>query len=200
MSKRQKSDKQLFNGLAKDFHELVSNKQTLRNSVENFLHNLIDEIMVGIIFDQHRKYKTDAYDLEMDENKDEVICDGGYDDNLGLTNLKSKRTCICPSCKRKFAAGVKFAGHLRTCMGLGRNGKSRTCNASKRIASISKERESSSSYGRNISDDDGDPDWGSGDPRKKKRDKTKNRNNRGMYLQHCMINVVLSCKNLVFLL
>lgn len=173
MSKRQKTDKQLFNNFAKDFHELVTNKQSLRTSVEHFLNNVIDEITLGIIFDQHRKYKTNAYDLEIDEN-----CDEGYGnlDLLGQHKLKKRLNCICPACKREHAA-TRFASHLRTCMGMGR--QSRSCNASKRAVSSSKDRENSSSYGAAVSDDDDDPDWGSGDQRKKKKDKNRNRSSRG---------------------
>lgn len=173
MSKRQKNDKQLFNNFAKDFHELVTNKQSLRNSVEHFLSNVIDEITLGIIFDQHRKYKTNAYDLEIDEN-----CDEGYS-NLELVaqnKLKKTLNCICPACKREYAA-VRFASHLRSCMGMGR--KSRSCNASKHVVNSSKDRENSSSYGAAVSDNDDDPDWGSGDQRKKKKDKNRNKSNRG---------------------
>lgn len=172
MSKRQKSDKQLFSGLAKDFHELVSNKQLLRTSVEHFLNNVIDEISLGIIFDQHRKYKTNAYDLEIDEN-----CDEGYG-NLDLANqhkLKKTLNCTCPACKREYAAS-RFANHLRSCMGMGRKGRS--CNATKRVTGSSKDRENSS-YEAAVSDNDDDPDWSSGDQRKKKKDKNRSRNNRG---------------------
>lgn len=177
MSKRQKTDKQLFNSLAKDFHELVSNKHLLRPAIEHFLNNVIDEITLGIIFDQHRKYKTNAYDLEIDEN-----CDGyGNLELVAQNKLKKTLNCICPACKREYAA-TRFANHLRSCMGMGR--KSRSCNASKRVVNSSKDRENSSSYGAAVSDDDDDPDWGSGEQRKKKKDKNKNRNTRGNFFIH----------------
>lgn len=178
MSKRQKTDKQLFNTFAKDYHDLVTNKPALRHSVEQFLNNVIDEITLGIIFDQHRKYKTNAYDLESDENCDEgfgSLCGREF---VGQHKLKKSLNCICPACKRKFAA-TGFAAHLRSCMGIGR--KIRSCNASKKNVSNSKERENSS-YGNAVSDDDDDPDWGSVDQRKKKKDKNKNRNSRGKYI------------------
>lgn len=174
MSKRQKTDKQLFIGLAKEFHELVGSKQSLRTSAENFLNNVIDELTLGIIFDQHRKYKTNAYDLEVDENTDEVYTD------LDPIQHKMKKTlnCICPACKKEWPADKSFARHLRTCMGLGGR-QSRSCNVAKQLASNSKERENPSSYGTTVSDDDDDPDWGSGEQRKKKKEKNRNRNSRG---------------------
>lgn len=176
MSKRQKTDKQLFSGLTKDFHEFIHNKQCLRTSLENFLNNVVDDITLGIIFDQHRKYKTNAYDLDVEENSDES------NNSLELVaqhKLKKTLNCICPSCKREYAAS-RFASHLRKCMGMGR--KSRSCNASKRVTSNSKDRENSSSYGTIVSDNDDDPDWGSGDQRKKKKDKNRNRNYRGEFI------------------
>lgn len=172
MSKRQKTDKQICNTFAKEFHDLVSNKQLLRSSLEHFLNNVIDEITLGIIFDQHRKYKTNAYDLEIDEN-----CDESFDGliELGQPKLKKTLTCICPVCKRKIGTFL-FAPHLRTCMGMGRKGRS--CNASKRNANNTIDRDNAS-YGAAVSDNDDDPDWVSADQRKKKKDKTRNRTSRG---------------------
>lgn len=175
MSKRHKPEKLLFNNLAKDFHELVSNQQALRTSVENFLNNIIDELTLGIIFDLHRKYKTNAYDLDVDES-----CDEGYADleSLSQHKLKKPQDCVCPNCDRAVAA-THFAPHLEACMGMGRT--SRLRNAARRVASNSKDRENSA-YGGIASDDDDDDDadWGSRDRRKKKKDKKKgSKKNRG---------------------
>lgn len=172
MSKRQKPDqKQLFNSLAKDFHELVSNKQLLRTSVENFLNNLVDEMTLGIIFDLHRKYKTNAYDLEVDDSCEED--DSGDMDIFSQYNLKKIQDCNCPNCDRAVAA-TRFAPHLEACMGMGR---SRSRNASRRVANNSNDRDNS--YGGIPSDDDDDVDWNSGDRRKKKKEKNGSKKNRG---------------------
>lgn len=172
MSKRQKSEKHLFNNLAKDFHELVSNKQALRTSVEHFLNNLIDELTLGIIFDLHRKHKTNAYDLDVDES-----CDEGYADLESLAQHKLKKTqdCVCPNCDRAVAA-IRFAPHLESCMGMGRTKKLR--NASRRVANNSKDRENSN-YGGVPSDDDDDTDWEPGERQKKRREKNGSKKNRG---------------------
>lgn len=173
MSKRQKPDqKQLFSSLAKDFHELVSNKQLLRTSVENFLNNLVDEMTLGIIFDLHRKYKTNAYDLEVDDSCEED--DSGDMDIFSQYNLKKNQDCNCPICERAVVA-ARFAPHLATCMGMGRINRSR--NASRRVAHNSTDRDNS--YGGIPSDDDDDIDWNSGDRRKKKKEKNGGKKNRG---------------------
>lgn len=52
----------------KEFHEIVSNKEVLAASTEKFLNNIIDEITLGIIFDLHRKYKTDSFSLDSDHS------------------------------------------------------------------------------------------------------------------------------------
>ncbi|XP_023016504.1 SAGA-associated factor 11 homolog [Leptinotarsa decemlineata] len=164
MSKKQKPDhKQVLTNLAKDLHELVSDKQKLRASVDNFLNNLIDELTLGIIFDQHRKYKTNAYDLDVADGCEEV--ESSEIDIFGQFNLKKTQDCVCPNCDRAVAA-TRFAPHLETCMGMGRVSRSR--NATRRVASCSKDN---SSYGGLPSDDDDDGDWSSVERRKKKKDK-----------------------------
>ncbi|KAJ8953033.1 hypothetical protein NQ314_007407 [Rhamnusium bicolor] len=119
MSKRQKPDqKQLFNSLGKDFHELVSNKQA----------------------------------LHVDDSCDED--DSGENDIFTQHNLKKTQDCVCPICERAVVA-TRFAPHLASCMGMGRTCRSR--NASRRVASNSKDRDNSS-YGGIPSDDDDDDD------------------------------------------
>ncbi|KAJ8985946.1 hypothetical protein NQ317_010703 [Molorchus minor] len=172
MSKRQKPDQEQFKSLAKDFHDLVINKQALRTATENFFNNLLDEMTLGIIFDIHRKCKIKAYDLDVDDSCDE---DNSGDTDIFLQhNLKKTQECICPYCDRAVAA-TRFASHLECCMGMGRVSRSR--NASRRVASSSKDRDNS--YGGIPSDDDDDIDWNSTDRRKKKKDKNGKKKNRG---------------------
>lgn len=163
MSKSQKlDDKQLLSKLAKDFHELVSNKEILRTSVESFLNNVIDELTLGIIFDLHRKYKTNAYEVDMEEEEgDEEDAEA---DVFTQQDVKKTQDCVCPNCDRAVAA-TRFAPHLETCMGMGRN---RFRNATRRVASSTKERENSSFSGV-PSDDEDDMDWNSGNKRGKKK-------------------------------
>ncbi|CAH1116580.1 unnamed protein product [Phaedon cochleariae] len=172
MSKRQELDqKQLFSSLSRDFHDLISDKQQLRASLENFLNNLVDEFTLGIIFHLHRKYKTNAYDLDVSDSCDEN--EPGDIDIFSQHNLKKTQDCVCPYCDRAVAA-PRFAPHLETCMGLGRLGRSR--NAARRVASSSKD---SSNYGGPPTDDEDDADWSTGDRRKKKKDKNCSKKGRG---------------------
>lgn len=50
----------------RDFHDIVSDKQVLRRTTEKFLNNMIDQITLGIIFDEHRKAKINGFDLNGD--------------------------------------------------------------------------------------------------------------------------------------
>ncbi|KAG5894766.1 hypothetical protein JTB14_032653 [Gonioctena quinquepunctata] len=172
MSKSKKLDeKQLFSTLAKDFHELVSDKQELHTAIENFFNNTIDELTLGIIFDLHRKYKTTAYDLDVSDSCEEG--ETGDIDIFGQYNLKKTQECVCPNCDRAVAA-TRFAPHLETCMGMGRLSRSR--NATRRVASSSKDN---SAYTGIPSDDDDDGDWSSVERRKKKKDKNGSKKGRG---------------------
>ncbi|EFA07309.1 SAGA-associated factor 11 homolog [Tribolium castaneum] len=181
MSKSQKlDDKQLLSKLAKDFHELVSNKEILRTSVESFLNNVIDELTLGIIFDLHRKYKTNAYEVDMEEEEgDEEDAEA---DVFTQQDVKKTQDCVCPNCDRAVAA-TRFAPHLETCMGMGRN---RFRNATRRVASSTKERENSSFSGV-PSDDEDDMDWNSGNKRgkKKKRNGSKKSKSGGTPKKSC---------------
>lgn len=51
----------------KEFHEIVSDKQVLRRTLEKFLNNMIDEITLGIIFDEHRKAKINGFNTNGDD-------------------------------------------------------------------------------------------------------------------------------------
>ncbi|KAJ8960321.1 hypothetical protein NQ318_004055 [Aromia moschata] len=168
MSKRQKPDqKQLFNGLVKDFHELVNNKQALRTSTENFFNNLIDEMTLGIIFDLHRKYKTNAYDLDVDDSCDED--DSGDIDIFVENNLKKTQECVCPNCDRAVAA-IRFAPIWKPAWEWAEQADHET-RLGEWPAAVKTER--------TPSDDDDDIDWNSGDRRKKKKDKNGKKKNRG---------------------
>ncbi|XP_056635524.1 SAGA-associated factor 11 homolog isoform X1 [Diorhabda sublineata] len=165
--KNKLDQKQLFNHLAKDFHELVSNKQALRSAVDTFFNNVIDDLTVGIIFDLHRKYKTNAYALDIEDTSEDTD-QGDFD--IFSHNSKKNQDCICPNCDRAVAA-ITFARHLETCMGMGRLSR----NASRRALCNNKDN---SAYGGLVSDDDDDVDWGTAEQRKKKRDKNGSKNKR----------------------
>lgn len=173
MSKSHKfEDKQILTKLAKDFHDLVANKDQLRPSVENFLNNIVDELTLGIIFDCHRKIKTQAYEIEAEEDEGD-----DEDDEVFAQDFRNKtQVCVCPICDRAVAA-TKFAPHLAWCMGMGR---SCSRNASRRVASSSKDRESNSSFSGVPSDDEDDIDWNSATKRGKKKKKNGNKRPKGI--------------------
>lgn len=51
----------------KEFHDIVIDKPVLRRTLEKFLNNMIDEITLGILFDEHRKAKINGFDLVGDD-------------------------------------------------------------------------------------------------------------------------------------
>lgn len=175
MSKRPKNDqKQLFINLSQELHELVSNKHDFKNALNSFLNNLVDDMVLGIIFDLHRKYKTNAYELDdsQDEEENKDI------DIFAQHNMKKTQECMCPNCERPVAAS-RFAPHLEKCMGMGRT---RSRNASRRVTTNHKERDGTS-YSGITSDDDDDADWGSGDKRRKKKARNGNKKSKGKVIK-----------------
>ncbi|KAH0820207.1 hypothetical protein MTP99_001646 [Tenebrio molitor] len=174
MSKSQKlDDKQILSKLAKDFHELVTNKEVLRTSVESFLNNVIDELTLGIIFDLHRKYKTNSYEIEMEE--DDADDDESNDvDIFAQHDVKKTQDCVCPNCDRAVAA-TRFAPHLEACMGMGRN---RFRNATRRVASSSSKERENTTFSGVPSDDEDDMDWNSGNKRGKKKKRNGNKKSK----------------------
>ncbi|KAF5273137.1 hypothetical protein FQA39_LY07627 [Lamprigera yunnana] len=153
----------------KDFLEIISDKDVLRQISEQYLDRIIDDIILGVIFEVHRSIKMKVLDLDQDTNEKQ---DGprACVDIFGPYNFKKKHECLCLNCDRIVGASG-FAPHLEVCMGMGR---SRSRNASRRIANSSRERENSS-YTGVLSDDEDDMDWSSGDKRKKKKDRNGNK-------------------------
>ncbi|KYB27680.1 SAGA-associated factor 11 homolog-like protein [Tribolium castaneum] len=161
-------DEQILSKMANHFHKLVSDKEELRTAVECFFNNLVDELTLGIIFDEHRKFKTGVYQPEMEVANVEELPVGA---EVFPEQDVSKITCKCPNCGRVVAA-IRFAPHLATCMGVGRTRSTRSTR--KRMASSSLERKNSS-FSEEPSDDKDDEDgnWESKRPKKKKRNESK---------------------------
>ncbi|XP_067009919.1 ataxin-7-like protein 3 [Anabrus simplex] len=141
--------------------------------VEELYNTLLDEIILGVIFEVHRSAKIGLINAEdgphtHDSNHFELV-ESPDVDIFGQQPIKKPHECVCPSCKRNLGA-MKFAPHLEKCMGMGRN-SSRI--ASRRIANNSKEN---SAYSGMMSDDDDDADWTAGsDRRRKKKDRNGTR-------------------------
>ncbi|VEN41077.1 unnamed protein product [Callosobruchus maculatus] len=178
MLKRQETDhsnkEKALSHLAEELHELVSDEQALRSAVEHFYDQLVDELTLGIIFDIHRKFKTNAYDLDVENGAG--AAGGNVDDE---EDEEETPACVCPICESTVAAS-RFGLHLETCLGIGRTSTLR--NASRRTVnnnSGNTDRDNSTFPSEVPSDDDGDPDWGSGDRRKKKKEKNGGKKGRG---------------------
>lgn len=152
-----------------------SNPDNLQAASENVFENLLEEVILGVVFEVHRSVKTGLFEIEeaIQEDANEFrIVDAPDLDIFGQQPIKKPQECTCPSCKRSLAA-LRFAPHLEKCMGMGRN-SSRI--ASRRIANNSKE---SVGYGGMMSDDDDDADWTVGsDRRRKKRDRNGTKRSR----------------------
>ncbi|XP_066147769.1 SAGA-associated factor 11 homolog isoform X2 [Euwallacea fornicatus] len=164
----------LFEHLVTDFQNLMGDKAVLRTCIEKFIDNMVDEFTLGIIFDIHRKYKTNAYCLEIQDNeeKDDLEKIKG----LQQTSGKNHQKFTCPSCDR-IVAPLGFAKHLAKCMGI--RDISRSLRIASRRAVTNKDKGDTSAYISVPSDDDDDDeDWNSRRNNKKK-DKNGNKKIRG---------------------
>lgn len=88
----------------REFHEIVTNKEVLQHTTENFLNNLIDDITLGIIFDLHRKFKTKAFNLDRDNSPALSEQIASNVDIFGQNNMKKTQECVCPKCGRDVLA------------------------------------------------------------------------------------------------
>jgi len=146
---------------------------TLDQVVEAMAEIFIDETTLAVCFDVHKAAKTGAMEaegLDGDDPGEFRIIDVPGLDVLGQPEvMKRPPDAKCPVCARSIAC-TRFAPHLETCVGLGRN-SSRL--ASKRIASNQRE----ANYG--LSEDEEEEEWTEkSEKKKKKRDKLSPRRNK----------------------
>ncbi|KAK7791934.1 hypothetical protein R5R35_002427 [Gryllus longicercus] len=124
--------------LDREVRSYLSNPNNVEAAAEAVLNDLVDSVVLGIVFEVHRAAKCGIVDHE-DGITDEVskfeIVEGADMDIFGQPLKKRPQRCICPSCKRSLAA-LRFAPHLSKCMGLGRNSLRL---ASRQITNSSKE-------------------------------------------------------------
>ncbi|PSN32500.1 hypothetical protein C0J52_21942 [Blattella germanica] len=152
----------------------MSNPENVAIAANSVYEKLVDDVILGVVFDVHHAVKTGLFDMDdsvREEKSDNQMMDGSDADVFGQQPIKKAQECICycPTCKHSLAAS-RFAPHLAKCMGMGRN-SSRI--ASRRIANNSKE---SVAYSGMMSDDEDDADWtASSDRRRKKRDRNGSR-------------------------
>ncbi|CAD7085208.1 unnamed protein product [Hermetia illucens] len=156
--------------LLSEFCKHMSDPKNVDIAANYLYQSLLDESILGVVFEVHHLIKSgmlDALEGEPEDSKEFAIVDLPDLDVFGSTVGKKAIDCTCPNCDRLVSTS-RFAPHLEKCMGMGRN-SSRI--ASRRIASS---REGSSSFfGSNVSDDEeADADW-SGEKRRKKIQQTR---------------------------
>uniref|UniRef100_A0A2M4AZU5 SAGA-associated factor 11 homolog n=2 Tax=Anopheles triannulatus TaxID=58253 RepID=A0A2M4AZU5_9DIPT len=150
--------------LIREFRRFMSDPETREKAANYLYESLVDETVLGVVYEVHHAYKTGsgaAVDGVPEDSKPYTIVDLPDMDVFGSSYTKKGIECICPNCNRPVAAG-RFAPHLEKCMGMGRN-SSRI--ASRRIANT--RDAGSGNYFGGEEDDEDDADW-SGEKRKKK--------------------------------
>lgn len=173
--------------LITQFNELMTDPDNLETAANYLYESLLDEAILGSVFEMHNLIKTGllkALEGEPEDPTQFLLVNAPDVDVFGSSkSAKINMDCTCPKCE-KLVATARFAPHLEKCMGLlciqsridceylrfrfflvclpgmGRN-SSRI--ASHRIAS----REGGNYFGGAQSDDEDDADW-SGEKRKKK--------------------------------
>ncbi|XP_011309415.1 SAGA-associated factor 11 homolog [Fopius arisanus] len=153
--------------LDRSFLEFMRTSENVDMASQEIYEDLLDEVLMGFVFDVHRTVKTGSSDVEEGIPDDEsyAIVDSPGLDVFGQHPIKKSQECNCPNCDRGVAA-CRFATHLEKCMGMGRN-SSRI--ASRRIANSSKDL---SNYSGVVSDDEDDADWSvNNDKRKRRKDR-----------------------------
>lgn len=148
--------------LLNEFQAYMSDPEIREKAANYLLESLVDEAILGVVFETHHAYKTGscaAIEGQPEDCKPFKIVDLPDVDVFGSSNSKKAIECTCPNCNRQVAAS-RFAPHLEKCMGMGRN-SSRI--ASRRIANT---RDGGNYFGADEDDED-DADW-SGEKRKKK--------------------------------
>uniref|UniRef100_A0A182YGF4 SAGA-associated factor 11 homolog n=1 Tax=Anopheles stephensi TaxID=30069 RepID=A0A182YGF4_ANOST len=150
--------------LIREFRRFMSDPETREKAANYLYESLVDETILGIVYEVHHAFKTGsgaAVEGEPEDSKPYTIVDQPDMDVFGSSNTKKAIDCHCPNCNRIVAAS-RFAPHLEKCMGMGRN-SSRI--ASRRIANT--RDVGTGNYFGGDEDDEDDADW-SGEKRKKK--------------------------------
>ncbi|XP_017886018.1 SAGA-associated factor 11 homolog [Ceratina calcarata] len=153
--------------LNRQFLEFMGKTENVESATKEMYEDILDEVLMGFVFDVHRTTKTGTLNVEegIPEDESYAIVDSPGLDVFGQQLVKKSQECNCPNCDRSVAA-CRFATHLERCMGMGRN-SSRI--ASRRIAKNTKDLSNFSG----VTSDDDDVDWSLNNNKRKRR---KNRN------------------------
>lgn len=145
-------DDELVKEINKHFKNYLSNPENLESASNTLLDDIIEDAILGVVFEVHMERKTRLHEILLGEPEDEKfkIIDAPDLDIFGQAPGKKNYECICPSCNRSLAAS-RFAPHLEKCMGMGRN--------SSRLASRRIQTTANKETAGSISDDEDDADW-----------------------------------------
>lgn len=105
--------------LLTEFRNYMKDPANVEAGALYLLNSLIDETVLGIVFEVHHAYKTGttaALDGSPEDIKPFSITDSPDLDVFGMGNAKKAIDCTCPNCDRLVAAS-RFAPHLEKCMG-----------------------------------------------------------------------------------
>jgi hypothetical protein len=109
--------------------------QAYSDQMTSIYLELLDDIVLDIAFEMHRKLKLGLLCLNCDSVYSDVIHKSGCDIfGQTATEISSSDSFECVNCKRLVVAS-RYAPHLEKCMGFGRNASR---NASRKLANAAK--------------------------------------------------------------
>lgn len=105
--------------LMSEFYNYMSDPTNVETATNYLFHSLLDEAILGVVFEVHYELKTgtsDAVEGQPEDSKPYNIVDAPDFDVFGSNTAKKQMDCNCPNCDRLVAAS-RFAPHLEKCMG-----------------------------------------------------------------------------------
>lgn len=105
--------------LLTQYKNYMKDPANIESGANYLLNSLIDETVLGLVFEVHHARKTgttEALDGNPEDTKPFSITDSPDLDVFGMGNTKKAIDCTCPNCDRLVAAS-RFAPHLEKCMG-----------------------------------------------------------------------------------
>lgn len=180
-SERQKFEYDSLEELKDDYKKLMSNQNNLNIATEYLYESLVDEAILGIVFQMHFESKFPVslstifiqnilfYFFQIGIQFQEVFAtsedskkSSSSHSDYGASSSNKFLNCKCLNCEKTVSAN-KYASHLENCLGIGRT--------SSRIASRKKTTNSSAYYDYPEYDDDAESDanWSAKEKTKKKQ-------------------------------
>jgi SAGA-associated factor 11 len=107
--------------LLSQFNTAMKDPKNVEEGTNYLFDSLVDEILLGIVFEIHHANKTgiDILGLDAatgDDNAEFKIINAPDVDVFGSSHTKKAIDCTCPNCDRLVACS-RFAPHLEKCMG-----------------------------------------------------------------------------------